>query len=264
MVGQRILNPQALVRFQLPGICPSDVTFGKKRNSMRKWTDEKLIEAVKVSNSVCGVLRNIGMSLAGGTHAIIKLRIKQLNLDISHFTGRGWCRGANHKNLIDKYVSIPLEKILVKDSTYQCTTNLKNRLWKLGLLENKCYICGIAEWLGKSISLHLHHIDGDRCNNTLENLTILCPNCHSQTPNFAGNGRKVSKKIKKCICCNKNISKKATRCKSCDAKLQPTKINWPKIDMLRKLVDSKSFSEVGEILGVSGAAVRKKLKTHNG
>lgn len=50
----------------------------------------------------------------------------------------------------------------------------------------KCEICGIKEWNGKPIRLEIHHIDGDRTNNNMDNLQILCPNCHSQTENFRG------------------------------------------------------------------------------
>ena len=62
--------------------------------------------------------------------------------------------------------------------------NLRQRLIVNGLKENKCEICGITEWQNKPITIQLHHIDGNRDNNTLENLQMLCPNCHSQTHNF--------------------------------------------------------------------------------
>ena len=54
-----------------------------------------------------------------------------------------------------------------------------------GLKENKCELCGVTNWLGKRLKLELHHIDGNRFNNNFENLQILCPNCHSLTPNHS-------------------------------------------------------------------------------
>ena len=152
----------------------------------RKWTDAQLIEAVKTNHSIFGVLRQVGLKLSGGSHALIKLRIRQMKLDTSHFTGQGWCKGEFHIKFVSNFISIPLKDILVKDSTYQNTHALKKKLIKAKLLEEKCHKCQLTEWLEESISLQLHHIDGDRCNNLLCNLTLLCPNCHSQTPNYCG------------------------------------------------------------------------------
>lgn len=64
------------------------------------------------------------------------------------------------------------------------TYKLKNKLLAAGLKENKCEICGITEWNGKPLKMELHHIDEDKNNYSLDNLQMLCPNCHSQTDNF--------------------------------------------------------------------------------
>lgn len=64
---------------------------------------------------------------------------------------------------------------------------LKLKMIRDGIKERKCEVCGLTEWNGKSISLELHHMDGDRRNNELSNLQILCPNCHSQTTNYSLN-----------------------------------------------------------------------------
>jgi hypothetical protein len=57
----------------------------------------------------------------------------------------------------------------------------------------KCWECGLEEWRNKPIVLELEHNDGNSDNNDLENLSLLCPNCHSQTPTYKaknkGNGR---------------------------------------------------------------------------
>jgi len=68
-------------------------------------------------------------------------------------------------------------------------THLKTRLFAEGLKENRCEECGLTEWLGKPLSMALHHVNGDGRDNRLENLVMLCPNCHSQTENFSGRGR---------------------------------------------------------------------------
>lgn len=63
---------------------------------------------------------------------------------------------------------------------------LKRAILREGLKQAQCEACGIDQWLGAPLSLALHHINGDGHDNRLENLQLLCPNCHSQTENFAG------------------------------------------------------------------------------
>ena len=80
--------------------------------------------------------------------------------------------------------SIPLNEILEGLHPQYQTFKLKNRLLKEGIKENICEVCGLSEWNGKPLNMELHHLDGDRTNHKLENLQILCPNCHAQTDNF--------------------------------------------------------------------------------
>lgn len=59
------------------------------------------------------------------------------------------------------------------------STTLKEKLIRDGLKQAKCELCGLSEWMGVTLTLELHHKDGDHYNNSLNNLAILCPNCHS-------------------------------------------------------------------------------------
>jgi len=90
------------------------------------------------------------------------------------------------------------------------THNTKLLLVKTGLLIYKCYECELVEWRGKKLSLQLDHIDGNATNNSLSNLRLLCPNCHSQTETYCGKNRKKTNKrfYKKSFCkkCNKELS----------------------------------------------------------
>lgn len=93
-----------------------------------------------------------------------------------------------HKKSNDN--DIPLNEILEgKHPSYQ-TYKLKKRLIKSGLKLNVCEECGISEWNGKPINMELHHIDGNNKNHSLENLKMLCPNCHSQTETFRAKNKK--------------------------------------------------------------------------
>jgi len=68
---------------------------------------------------------------------------------------------------------------------------LKKRLLEEGLKEDRCERCGIRDWRGRPLSMALHHINGDGSDHRLENLALLCPNCHAQTPNFSGRNRRL-------------------------------------------------------------------------
>ncbi len=87
--------------------------------------------------------------------------------------------------VISRRHGLPLETYLIADLSHH-RGNLKRRLLREGLKSNACERCGISEWRGSPLSLALHHINGHGRDNRLENLQLLCPNCHSQTENFAG------------------------------------------------------------------------------
>ena len=51
---------------------------------------------------------------------------------------------------------------------------------------HRCENCGLTSWMNQPISLEVHHVDGDYLNNDIDNLKLLCPNCHSLTDNYRG------------------------------------------------------------------------------
>ena len=152
----------------------------------KKYTLEELKEAVANSFSVAGVLKSLGLIVAGGNYKTIKEKIAKYKIDTSHFTGMGWRKG---KKIPGE--RIPLSKILVNGSTYR-TSLIRPRLIKEGLKEHKCEICGNTTWQGKEIPLELHHINGVNTDNRIENLQLLCPNCHALTDTFRGKNIKKS------------------------------------------------------------------------
>jgi len=81
--------------------------------------------------------------------------------------------------------AIPIAELLVAGRRRN-RTHVKSRVLGAGLKENRCEDCGLTSWRGRPLAMALHHINGDGNDNTLENLRLLCPNCHSQTENFAG------------------------------------------------------------------------------
>lgn len=151
--------------------------------SKRKWTDEQFIEAVKTSLSYAEVLRKIGLKAAGSNYDTVKRKINELDLDTSHMTGKVWNQGERYRPIKE---ARPLSEVLVEGSTWVNTNNLRKRLLKEGIKKYKCECCGNTEWMGEPIALELHHVNGIKDDLRIENLQILCPNCHAFTDNYRG------------------------------------------------------------------------------
>ncbi len=148
----------------------------------RSWTIQQLENAVKKSFSYRQVLAKLNLREAGGNYEQIKKYIKEYRLNAKHFKGRGWNLGMRG---IGKPL-IPIEKILVKNSFFQ-SFKLKKRLFAAGLKPKHCELCGWKERTKNGyLPLELDHINSDRHDNRLENLRILCPNCHSLTDGYRG------------------------------------------------------------------------------
>lgn len=152
-----------------------------------KYTKELLEENIKDCYSFAELARRLGLKPEGSNPKTLKKKLNEFNVDYSHFTGQGWNKELKFKPKIAK----KLEDIMTKDSNYQ-SYKLLHRLISEGVKEWKCECCGLTKWNGRPIPLELHHIDGDRSNNTKENLQILCANCHSQTENFRGKKNRIN------------------------------------------------------------------------
>lgn len=123
----------------------------------------------------------------------------------------------------------------------------------------KCEICNIENWQGKPLRLQIHHIDGNRSNNNLENLQILCPNCHSQTDNFCSKNRaRVPKPT--CKQCGKEISRttKNNLCIECTRNIERSKSKCPNREQL--ILDCqtiKTYYGIAKKYKVSDKTIRK-------
>jgi hypothetical protein len=153
----------------------------------RKYSREEFAEAWLNSSSIAQVATKLGCNTTGGGYITLKMAARELGLDCSHMTGQGWNIGWPSNPAKERV--IPLSNILVKDSTYTTIWRLKRRLLREGMLEYRCYVCGLTEWNGKPITLQLDHINGIHLDHRIQNLRLLCPNCHSQTETFAGKNK---------------------------------------------------------------------------
>ena len=129
----------------------------------REYTDEQVTSYAKDVKSIAGLLKRLGLRPAGGNYANIKRIIQRLNINTSHWTGQAWNKDAKLKDWSDYTKVCYLKKHLIKLRNYQCEK------------------CKLTEWMTFPIPLEVHHIDGDRTNNTLDNLELLCNNCHGLT-----------------------------------------------------------------------------------
>jgi 5-methylcytosine-specific restriction endonuclease McrA/biotin operon repressor len=110
------------------------------------------------------------------------------------FSRESWNKAIQRGDILLRPKLIPLDELLVRGRLQTSRTHLKQRLIAAGLKENRCERCGITEWQGEPLNMQLHHKDGDPTNNELENLELLCGNCHCQTDTWGGrNGHRRKK-----------------------------------------------------------------------
>lgn len=230
---------------------------------MRTWTDDELREAVSKATSLKNVFVQLQINWSGASYGVIKEHIKRLELNTDHFSRRSKAKtGAD----FSEYMKLDHTRFIEG-------ARLKRYLLENNLVEERCAECSALYWNGKKLSLQVDHVDGNKYNNCVENLRLLCPNCHSLTDTFGGKNAKWAKKVHTCCDCKASICRVARRCEDCAVKhkiirstnndLSITKIVWPQIDELKSMVAKSSYSAVGRSLGVSDNAVRKRIKRYN-
>ena len=159
------------------------------RKNRYSYTLEQLKEIVASSFSYRTCLQKLGLNASGNAYTQIKKRIKENNIDITHFTGKRWNKGIKTGSA----PRISLESILQGNHPTYGTSHLKYRLLKEGIFEHICSKCTNYMWCNEPIPLELDHIDGNPENHIISNLRMLCPNCHAQTPTHAGKNKRKSK-----------------------------------------------------------------------
>lgn len=154
--------------------------------NMAKWkqfSEEEFRKIIQESQSWRQAAQKLGYSSNGGSiYTTLQKVCKERNIDTSHMLGKGY-----NKNNFDY-------------SRFQKNNAIKPEHMRAALIYLKghqCERCLNTEWQEMPIPLEIHHLDGDHCNNEIENLQLLCPNCHALTNNWRG--KNISKKDKEII-----------------------------------------------------------------
>lgn len=260
----------------------------------KRRTDDDIRVAVAGSITYAEILNKLGLVPRGGNYKTIKREMRLLGISTAHLKGRQWNKGGVGRQNSSKR---SLDSIMVADSSYS-TGALKRRLFREGIFKKVCNECGGDQWLGKPMPLELEHKNGNPWDHRIENLEILCPNCHSFTSTYRGKnvvenkvlverhcsycGGKVSFRSKSglCyLCCPKFSRKNGTRvvdanCSCCGSKITRSKsglcascsrkkcrrVVRPSLGDLLKEVEGTSYLAVGRKYGVSDNAIRKWIK----
>lgn len=144
-----------------------------------KVSEEEIVEVALSTQSATSAASKLGMK-----YSTFKVHAERLGVFKTNQSGKGISKPIND----DRKIS--LSEILNGNYPSYQSNKLRLRLIKEGIKEYKCECCGLSEWLGKKISLELDHIDGNCYNHNIENLRIVCPNCHAQTETYRGKNKK--------------------------------------------------------------------------
>jgi len=209
--------------------------FDERKSSQAQYINN-VCDLAKRCTNIFQILKVLGKQQTNTCYRHIEKILLENNIDTSHFI---------KQSKLPPNIHIRKETVeyLCENSTIS-SDKLKKRLFAEGYKNYKCECCGMTEWMGKPIPLQIHHINGNHYDNRIENLQILCPNCHSFTDNFC---RNKTKKVKK---------------KVISSRIYDSKI-VAKENLLMSFKELGSFRAVGEKYGVSDNAIRKWCEKYN-
>lgn len=237
----------------------------QKREKAKQEYEELVCSLVKECDNINQVCKALGKRGTNTNFRLIKDIIEKYKLDISHFN-----IDYTKRYKIRKYT---IEEIFCENSNFKTNSELKKYLLKNNFKEYRCECCGETEWMGKPIPLQTHHINGNNTDNRIENLQLLCPNCHAITDTYCGRNINKNSKVKEihkeriCPICGKVMYGKGNKFCSDECFEE-----WKKQNTLFKLLDvnkeklirtfkeKKNFRQVGIVFNVTDNTVRKWCK----
>lgn len=224
----------------------------RNKSKVYQITDEEFKELIANNYSYSDCLRKLGLGTRGGHSTdVIKKRIKELGCTTEHFkqtNSSGWIP---HK--------LVLEDVFAQNSCTNSSHTVRKLVLRHNLLPYKCALCGITEWAGKPISLQLHHENGIKTDNRLENLKFLCPNCHAQTDNYGSKNKQTQPTQTKRIVVE-NISHKNKY--SAEETNKETMTKRPNKETLEFLINNHTNVEIGKMYNVAPQTISKWMKVY--
>lgn len=217
------------------------------------FTREQIEDAARSSTSKTEMMQVLKIRQGGGGYQALdfwcrKYDVTPPTMSWEEASKKG--RGKGHG-----FVRLPDSEWFVNGTRRQGPYTRK-RLVHNGV-PDECSICGIGpEWNGNPLTLQIDHIDGDRWNNLIENVRILCPNCHTQTDTYANTG---AEKRRHYCDCGAEIHKGSAVCQPC-ARAASRKIEWPPIEEIVEGIAESNYLQYSRAIGVSDNAIRAHLK----
>jgi len=232
---------------------------------MRSWTEDQLRESVRDSHSYCEAIQKLGLRPVGGNYKSVKGHVARLAIDTSHFSL--WNSLAPLKRRND-LVRISDSRVFCEDAVW-IGSRLRQRVLKLGFIPYSCGICSNpGVHLGKPLTLHLDHKNGNHGDCRKENLRWLCPNCHTQTPTYARSHRPSPSTAFNCKKCGNEVLKKRNRkhefcslnCANFSKRRQPVKAD--RTEVIRLFLKIGNKTRVAKTLGISDVLVGRIVSMH--
>lgn len=236
------------------------------------YTEAEAREAIAESQSWAEALRRLGYGQTGGNPKVLKARAARWGISTDHFDPYAAARRPRPK--------IPLEEILVEHSAYS-RKDLKERLYRSGLKEPRCEMCGQDEhWRGRRIGLILDHVNGVRDDNRFENLRIVCPNCAATLDTHCGRNKPSVPVSRSCAQCDRTFRVRYGGHEYCSracfhaarrangsslvgiGKPELRVVERPPHDGLLREIEELGYRAVGRRYGVSDNAIRKWLRQY--